>query len=72
VQHDAQTGDQERGIERAPAQPAFAAQRIEQEHERSGEHQMGAAEDERLGRTEGGDIHVIERHRDRDGRHDPS
>ena len=47
-------------------------ERIEQEDQRQREQQVRAAEDHRLGRAEGGDVHVVERHRHRDGATSPA
>ena len=46
-------------------------QRVQEEDQRDREQEVGAAEDHRLGRAEGGDVHVVQRHRRRDERDRP-
>ena len=55
----------------APADAAAGLERVQQEHQREREQQVRAAEDHRFRRAETGDVHVVQRHRDGDGRHGP-
>ena len=60
-------GDEQHDVERcASARPPPGFERVEQEDERQREQQVRAAEEIRFGRPERRDVHVVERHRDRD------
>ncbi len=71
VEDEAGAERQQREIERAPGRDA-GARRVQQEDERQREQQVRAAEDDRLRRAERRHVHVVERHRHRDRRDQPT
>jgi hypothetical protein len=66
VQHEAVPQRKQKEIDAPPGRRAARLHRIEQEYERQREQKVRAAEDDRLGRPERRDVHVVQRHRDGD------
>ncbi len=71
VQDEGPRTDEQDHVKDAPTDAAAGLERVQQEHQGKGKQQVGAPEDHRLGRSEPGDVHVVQRHCDGDDRNGP-